>query len=109
MAPMFARIVADFKADVGQALSATAIEQVCEELGHDYRKRILDRVTTVHAFLTQVLHGNTACSHLPHLTGLDFTAAAYCNARARLPLTLFEALFDRVTESLHSERQAASQ
>ena len=109
MAPKFARVVARFKADVGQVLSATVIEQLCEDLGYEYRKRILDPVTTVHAFLTQVLHGNTACSHLPHLTGLDFSAAAYCNARARLPLTLFENLFDRVSEGLHSERQEASQ
>ena len=109
MARMFARVVANFKADVGQVLSATVIEQLCEDLGHEYRERILDPVTTVHAFLTQVLHGNTACSHLPHLMGLDFSAAGYCKARARLPLTLLETLFDRVTEGLHSERQAASQ
>jgi hypothetical protein len=29
-----------------------------------------------------VLHGNTACTHLPHLTGKRFSAAAYCDARA---------------------------
>ena len=42
MAPLFARVVADFKADVGQVLSATVIEQLCEDLGHEYRQRILD-------------------------------------------------------------------
>jgi len=56
---MFARVVADFKTDVGQLLSATVIEQLYEDLGHEYRERILDPVTTVHTFLTQVLHGNT--------------------------------------------------
>ena len=109
MAPMFATVVADFKADVGQVLSATVIEQLCEDLGHEYRQRVLDPVVTVHTFLTQVLHGNTACSHLPHLMGLDFSAAGYCKARVRLPLTLLETLFDRVSEGLHSERHAASQ
>jgi hypothetical protein len=34
----------------------------------------------------QMLHGNTACSHLLHLSGLRFSAAVYCQARARLPL-----------------------
>ena len=108
MAATFACVVARFKADVGLALSACVIERLCEDLGHHYRQRVLDPVTTVHAFFTQVLHGNTACSHLPHLTGRRFSAAAYVNARARLPLTLLERLFDRVTDGLHSERQAAS-
>jgi hypothetical protein len=46
-------------------------------------------------FLLQILHGNTACSHLPHLSGLRFTAAAYCQARARLPLRFFDLLLER--------------
>lgn len=108
MAPTFARVVARFKADVGRALSACVIEQLCDDLGLDYRQRLLDPVTTVHAFLTQVLPGNTACSNLPHLVGRRFSASGYVKARARLPLDLFERLFDRVTDGLHSERQAAS-
>jgi len=42
MAPKFARVVARFQADVGRALSAAVIEQVCEDLGHEYRRRVLD-------------------------------------------------------------------
>jgi Transposase DDE domain len=42
-----------------------------------------------------MLHGNTACSHLPHLSGLRFSAAAYCQARAKLPLRLFALLLER--------------
>jgi hypothetical protein len=45
--------------------------------------------------LLQILHGNTACSHLPHLSGLRFSAAAYGQARARLPLRFFELLLER--------------
>jgi Transposase DDE domain len=41
------------------------------------------------------LHGNTACSHLPHLSGLRFSAAAYCQARAKLPLRFFDHLLER--------------
>jgi hypothetical protein len=108
MAPTLAEVIGRFKADVGRALSARVIEKVCHDLGHVHRHRLLDPVTTVHVFLTQVLHGNTACSSLPHLTGKVFSAAAYVNARSRLPLSLFECLFDRVTESLHSERQSSS-
>lgn len=108
MATTVAQVVAQFKADVGKALSSRVIEQACHDLGHVYRERVLGPVTTVHAFLTQVLHGNVACAALPHLTGKDFSAAAYGNARSRLPLTLFERLFERVTEGLSSERQTSS-
>ena len=108
MATTVAQVVAQFKADVGYALSAVAIERVCADLGHKYRDRILDPVTTVHAFLLQVLHGNTACSNLPHLVGKSFTAAAYVNARTRTPLTLFDRLFDDVTKGLYALGQTTS-
>ena len=108
MAITFPQAVAEIKADVGYALSAVAIERVCAEIGHDYRNRVLDPVTTVHAFLLQILHGNTACSNLPHLVGKSFSAAAYVNARTRIPLTLFDRLFDDVTKGLYSLGQDAS-
>ena len=82
MAPTVAQVLARFKADVGQALSANVIEQVCVDLNHRHRERVLGPAATVHVFLTQVLHGNTACTHLPHLTGKQFSAASYCDARA---------------------------
>jgi DDE family transposase len=47
-----------------------------------------------------MLHGNTACSHLPHLSGLQFTAAAYCQARARLPLRFFDLLLERFNRAV---------
>jgi hypothetical protein len=42
-----------------------------------------------------MLHGNTACSHLPHLSGVRCRAAASCQARARLPLRFFDLLLER--------------
>jgi hypothetical protein len=36
-----------------------------------------------------MLHGNTACRHLPPVSGLRFSAAASCQARAKLPRRLF--------------------
>jgi hypothetical protein len=52
-------------------------------VGYQWRTRQLDPVTTVHLFLLQILHGNTACNHLPHLAAQRFTASAYCQARTR--------------------------
>jgi hypothetical protein len=46
-------------------------------------------------FLWQILHGNTACNHLPHLSGLRFSTSAYCQTRAKLPLHLFALLLER--------------
>src|SRR5205823_6586631 len=47
-------------------------------------------------FLQQVLHGNTAVGHLRHLSGLDFTDSAYCQARQRLPVGFFQRLHQAV-------------
>jgi hypothetical protein len=46
-------------------------------------------------FLWQMLHGNTACRHLPHLSGLRFSAAADGQARAKLPLRFCDLLRER--------------
>ena len=105
MALTIAEVVGRFKDDVGQALSADVINAVCDDLDHDHRKRILDPVHTVHTFLTQILHGNVACTAMPHLMERCFSASAYCQARARLPLALFENLFHCVSQGLQSERQ----
>ena len=63
--------------------------------GYPWRARLLDPVTTVHLFLLQILHGNTAWSHLPHLAAQRFTAAAFCQARIRLPLVVWQRLLRR--------------
>jgi hypothetical protein len=104
MAISLAEVVGRFKADVGRALSAEVIEGVCRDLGHAFRRRLLDPVVLIHSFLLQILHGNVACSALPHLTGRMFSAAAYVQARARLPLALFWELLRRVVAGLCDER-----
>jgi hypothetical protein len=101
------RALARIKADVATHLQAAMIERLCRELGHTWRDRVLTPVVTVHAFLLQVLHGNTACDHVPHLMGGDFTGEAYCQARRRLPLALFERLLAAVVASLGSCRDQA--
>jgi hypothetical protein len=61
---------------------------------------LLDPVALVHLFLTQILHGNTAINHLVRISGLSFTASAYCQARSRLPLALFRELLHRVADRI---------
>ena len=105
MALTIPQILRQFKADVAKALSAATILKICEYLGHAYRDRVLDPVTTIHVFLTQVLHGNIARTALPRLVGLTFSAEAYSQARTRLPLALFQDLLERVCDALFPEMQ----
>jgi hypothetical protein len=82
-------------------LQPDAILTMCSEIEYTgWRDRVLTPVTTIQLFLLQILHGNTACSHLPHLSGLRFTAAAYCQARARLPIRFFDLLLERFSHAV---------
>ena len=88
------------KEDFAKLVGASAIHAICAALGHGWRDRKLDPVTTVHLFLLQILHGNTACGHVRHMVAIAFTASAYCQARARLPVDVFRVLAHRVTGTL---------
>lgn len=79
------------------ALTPATIREACRAVGHTWRDRVLDPVVIVHLFLLRILHGNTACAHLPRLTGRSFSASACCQARARLPLTVCQTLLRAVT------------
>ena len=59
----------------------------------------------MHVFLLQILQGNTACTALSRLAGVAFTAAAYCQARKRLPLALFQKLLAGVCDAMYPELQ----
>ena len=100
--------VGQIKSDVANHLKAAMIEQICRELNYTWRERLLGPVATVQAFLLQVLHGNTACDHVPHLVGQRFSGEAYAQARARLPLALFERLLAAVCDSLKACRDQSA-
>ena len=77
-------------------LSAESILQVCRGAGHRWRRSPLNPAVLIELFIMQVLCHNTACTHLPHLSGLQFSASAYCQARKRLPLRVFRLLAMKV-------------
>src|SRR5204863_182677 len=108
MALSILEVLRQFKANVARALSPEIITRVCVLLQVNWRERVLDPVTTVHVFLLQILNGNTACTALARLAGLSFTGSAFCSARKRLPLALFQDLLERVCEALHLELQDSS-
>jgi hypothetical protein len=100
MVPSILSALRRIKTDVAQLLQASAIEEICHQIGYTWRERTLGPVATIHAFLLQVLHGNTACDHVPHLVGGSFTGEAYIQARLRLPLELFDRLLSLVCNTL---------
>ena len=67
------------------------------------RDRTLGPVTTTFLLLRQVLHGNPAVAALRRLSGLDFTDSAFCQARARLPLSVLRRLLRDVTGRLRAD------
>lgn len=82
------------KDDPMLVIDADTVERVCREMGHRWRDRMLDPVSTLRVFATQIAHGNTAIAHAIHLAGGGFTESAYCQARARLPLAVLRTLFE---------------
>ena len=103
MATTIAEVVRQFKADVGQALSADTIRGACKRIEHSWRERELDPVTTVHLFMTQILHGNISCCGLRRVSDLSASPEAYCKARKRLPLALFQNLLQGVADAAQAE------
>lgn len=102
MLPTWIDALRHVREDLAILLLPEVLGQFCRDCGHCWRERLLDPVTTIHLFVLQVLHGNTACSHLPHLPGLEFTGSACCQARARLPLTVLRELLRRLVETCQS-------
>src|SRR6266576_1358293 len=82
------------------AVQRPVIEGVCRELGHKWRDRELDPTTTLALFIQQVIHGNAPCSEVRHLAAGVFSASAYCQARARLPLAVYQKLLSKVVDAL---------
>ena len=103
MIPCITAVLTRLKTDWAAQLQPDAILAVCREAGYtSWRDRVLTPVTTLQLFLRQILHGHTACSHVPHLSGLRFSASAYCQARAKLPRHFFALLLERFGGAVQS-------
>lgn len=85
------------KGDLARHVPEALIRRLLAGRGRPTRTRTLTPAVTTYLFLRQVLHGNTAVTHLRHLSGLRFAPSAYCQARARLPVAFFRRLQRAVT------------
>jgi hypothetical protein len=99
MAVSIVDAVATIKRSVAECLTIESIHQACRQVGHTWRERELGPAPTIWAFLLQVLHGNTACAHVVRLARLSCSAAAYCSARARLPLAVYQQILEQTSRA----------
>src|SRR5947209_8994458 len=87
--------------DLRPYLDEAAVRDTCHQLGHRWRRdALLTPFTTILWFVLQVLHGNTALTHITLKARRAFTESAYCQARARLPLAVFRAVLRFVIRAL---------
>ena len=108
MVHSISEVVRQFKREWTNQLEDKAIEQVCREQGMCWRQTVLNPIMTIKIFFLQILHGNTACEHLRHLTRMTFTGSAYCQARGRVPLVVLQTLLDRTAQRINDQISDAS-
>ncbi len=89
--------------DLASRLDGSSVNAACRTVGHSWRECLLTPCAIVHWFITQVLHGNPALQHISLLADRRFTDSAYCQARSRLPLALFQELLKRIIQALGSD------
>lgn len=94
--------IAKIKDDPKHLLDQQTIHEACHHAGYTWRNRTLDPVALIRLFILQVLNGNIACQGLRHLSDLEFTATAYCRARSRLPLEVYQWLCRSFIDRLRS-------
>jgi hypothetical protein len=97
------RALSRIKQDLQPIVSDADILDACRQAGHRWRQRLLDPVTTVHLFVLQILHFNTALTHLRHLAKYPVKPAAFCKARMRLPLSVLQSLLAKTAAAARSK------
>jgi IS4 transposase len=108
MPPRMMTVIDRLRQDVAAALTPGAIEDACRQANHSWRYRLLDPATTIYLFMLQVLHGNTACQHVVQFGRRVFTDVAYCAARQRIPLAVFQHLLKSVADTMRQSTTTAS-
>jgi hypothetical protein len=87
--------------DLSPYLDETAVGDLCKQFGHRWRRdALLTPFTTILWFVIQVLHGNTALTHITLKARRSFTESAYCQARGRLPVAVFRGVLQFVIRAL---------
>lgn len=100
-------ILKRLRQDIATPLGADFIHAACLAAGHTWcDDALLTPAAIIHWFLIQVLHGNTALTHVSLLAGRLFSASAFCQARARLPLAVFRAVLRDMVRAFIPDTEA---
>lgn len=100
MTATITQVVKECQQDGTNQIAPEAIWTACRDAAYQWRERTLHPVTPIQLFLGQIRPGNTACTHLRHLPKRQGTASAYCQARMKLPLPVFQQLLRSVSHAL---------
>ncbi len=93
--------------DLAATLGTDFIHAACLAAGHTWSDAaLLTPAAIIYWFLIQILHGNTALTHVSLLAGRAFSASAFCQARARLPLAVFQAVLRALVRTLVPDTEA---
>ncbi len=96
--------------DLAAKLGEDFIHAACRAAGHTWCDTcLLTPAAIIHWFLIQVIHGNTALTHVSLLAGRAFSDSAFCQARARLPLAVFQAVLRGMVKALIPDTEAIGQ
>ena len=92
--------------DLAARLGHDVIVAACLAAGYAWSPlALLTPPAIIHWFLIQILHGNTALTHVSLFAGRAFTASAFCQARARLPLAVYRAVLRGLVGALIPDTQ----
>jgi Transposase DDE domain len=93
--------------DLAARLGDDVILAACRASGHTWcDSALLTPAAIIPWFLIQVLHGNTALTHVSLRAGRAFSASAFCQARARLPLAVFRATLREMVRAVIPDTEA---
>jgi Transposase DDE domain len=100
-------ILQRLRQDLAATLGTDFIHTACLTAGHTWSdSALLTPVAIIHWFLIQILHGNTSLTHVSLLAGRAFSDAAFCMARARLPLAVFQAVLRQMVRAVIPDTEA---
>jgi hypothetical protein len=105
MARSITAALQQIKSELHQHVTPADIHAACQAAGYQWRARVLGPVLTVQALLLQILHA-TAMTGVSRLTGVAFSAAAYCQALQRLPVAVLRTL---LRQAVARQRGATAQ
>ena len=93
-------ILGRIRQDLATLLDKEAINAACRDEQYTWKDRLFNPTNTIHLFILQILNQNTALNDLPRRSGESFTGSAFCKARQRLPLGVFQRLLRRWADTL---------